>query len=140
MTYEIISKRFKKTIKVKQPDDLFNLIKRYAKSRQEIFLTITLNVAHEIIGIHITSIGTVNNLIAHPRDVMIHAIKDNAFSLVIAHNHPSGKVNPSTEDIEITERINNACKIMGIHFLDHLIITKNIFYSFRVNKDKLNYS
>ena len=133
MTYEIISKRIRRTIKIKQPDDLFLFLKRYARSRQEIFLTVTLNAVQEIIGIHITSIGTVTNVKVHPRDVMIHAIKDNAVSIILAHNHPSGKNNPSQDDIEITERMKNACKIIGINFVDHLILTKNDFFSFRRN-------
>ena len=84
MTYEIISKRLRKTIKVRQPDDVYQILKRYTKSRQEVFLTITLNCSHEIIGIHISTIGLINRTIIHPREVYIHAILDNAFSIMIA--------------------------------------------------------
>ena len=131
MTYEIISKRLRKTIKVRKPDDIYQVIKRYANYRQEVFLTITLSCSHEVIGIHISTIGLINRTIIHPREVYIHAILDNAFSIVIAHSHPSGSINPSNEDKEITKRIKEAGDLLGINVLDHLIISKKGYYSFR---------
>jgi DNA repair protein RadC len=138
MTYNIISTRkIKKTISVKQPDDLFKFLKRYIKSRQEMFLTVTFTTLNEIIGIHIVTIGLLNHCIIHPREVFIHAIKDNAAGIIIVHNRPSGKVEPSSQDKEITHDLNNASKILGISLLDHLIIGKNGYYSFKQN-GKLN--
>ena len=131
MTYEIISKRLRKTIKVRKPDDVYQAIKRYANYRQEVFLTITLSCSHDIIGIHITTIGIINKLIIHPREVYIHALLDNAFSIVIAHSHPSGSINPSKEDEEITKQLKHAGELLGINVLDHLIISKKGYYSFR---------
>lgn len=133
MKYEIISIRKRKTIRVKRPIDLYNVLKKYTKNRQEQFLTITLNGAHDIVGIHITSIGIANRTIVHPREIFYHAIKDNACAIMIAHNHPSGQLNPSPEDKKITEDLIEAAKIMGMQFIDHLIIVKDNFYSFREN-------
>jgi len=134
MTYDIISSRkFRKEIKIKQPNDLFQFLKRYGKSRQEHFFVITLNGAHKIIGIHIVSIGLANRTIVHPREVFYHAIKDNACALVFAHNHPSGQLKASSEDEEITERLVSAAKIMGFHIVDHIIFNREDFYSFRQN-------
>jgi DNA repair protein RadC len=143
MTYDIISTRkLRKTIKIVDPMDLYKLLKRYIKSSQEQFLTITLNGAHEVIGIHIVTIGLINRTITHPREVYRPAIADNAAAVIVAHNHPSGKLTPSPEDREINERLEEVSKIIGIHYLDHLIIGKNGFYSFTrdnsilVDKDK----
>ena len=140
MTYDIISKRTRKTIKIKNPDDLFNFLKRYTKNRQELFLVISLNNSNEIIGVHISTIGILNKTIVHPREIFYHLIKDNASSFIVAHNHPSGNLVPSGEDIENTERLLEASKIMGFHFLDNLIITKNNFCSIRSKNSLLEWT
>ena len=131
MTYDIISKRIRKTIRVRHPDDIYQVLKRYANYRQEMFLTITLNCSHDVIGIHIATIGLINRTIIHPREVYIHAIIDNAFSIMLAHSHPSGNLKPSREDEEITKQLKHAGDILGINVLDHLIISKKGYYSFR---------
>jgi DNA repair protein RadC len=140
MTYDIISKRTRKSIKIKNPGDLFKFIKRYTKSRQELFLVITLNNLHETIGVHISTIGIIDKTIVHPREIFFNLIKDNASSFIVAHSHPSGSLEPSGEDIENTERLLKASKIMGFHFLDHLIITKNDFCSIRSKRSVFEWS
>jgi DNA repair protein RadC len=92
---------------------------------------ITLDCTHQIIGVHIATVGLINRTIIHPREVFIHAVRDMASSIAIAHNHPSGNIIPSSEDEKITMRIKEASDIMGFYFLDHLIFSKNNFYSFR---------
>jgi len=135
MTYEIVSIRTtKKEIKVVRPDDLFPFIKRYAKSRQEHFLVITLDTEHKVIGIHISTIGLMNKTTIHPREVFYHAIKDNACAIMLAHNHPSGQLKPSPDDEEMTKRLVKAGEIMGFLILDHLIFSKDSFYSFRQSR------
>jgi len=135
MTYDIISTRkCKKVISIKYPKDIYNCLKKYANKKQEYFLVITLNGAHEVISIKIATIGLADRTLTHPREVFTHAINDNAVAIAVAHNHPSGRLKASDEDDEITERLKNACKIMGINFLDHLIISKNGYYSYRENK------
>jgi len=135
MTYDIISTRkSKKAIGIKEPIDIYNCLKKYVNKRQEYFLVITLNGAHEVISIKIATIGLVNRTLIHTREIFIHAIKDNATAIAVAHNHPSGNLKPSDEDDEITEKLKDACKIMGFVFLDHLIISKNGYYSYRENR------
>ena len=132
MTYDIISKRkYKKTIIIKKPDDIYNCLKRYAKSEQEYFIVMTLNGTHEVISIHIASFGLVNQTIIHPREVFKHAIREKACAVVISHSHPSGNTQPSGKDNEITTRMKKAADILGIHILDHLIIGKNGYFSYR---------
>jgi DNA repair protein RadC len=140
MTYDIISKRTRKSIKIKRPDDIYQFLKRYTKNRQELFLVISLNNSHEIIGVYISTIGIIDKTIVHPREIFYHLIKDNASSFIVAHNHPSGNLEPSGEDIENTERLLKASKIMGFHFLDHLIITKDNFCSIRSKKSIFEWS
>jgi DNA repair protein RadC len=130
--YDIISTRkLRNIIQIKQPVDLIGFLKRYTKSKQEQFILITLNGVHEVIGIHIVTIGLVNQTIIHPREVFNRAIKDNASAIITAHNHPSGNCKPSAEDEVITGRLKEAAIILGFSFLDHLIIAKDGYYSFR---------
>jgi len=134
MTFDIISKKkILKAISIKKPIDIFEIVKMYAKSRQENFLVMTLNAAHSVIGIHIATIGIVNQTIVHPREVFIHAIKDNACAVAFAHNHPSGQLEMSQEDEEITERLVKAGIILGFHILDHIIFNEETFFSMREN-------
>jgi DNA repair protein RadC len=134
MTYEIISIRKRKCIKIVTSIDIYKAIKKYASNEQELFIVITLNVSHEIIAIHIASVGSSNMTIIQPREIFKHAVRDNAVAIIVAHNHPSGAVEPSPEDVGITERIIEAGKILGIHVIDHLIISKRNYYSFGLGK------
>ena len=139
MTYDIISTRkIKKIISIRKPDDIFNFLKRYARSKQEKFLVLTLNGTHEVISVHLTTIGLVNRTIIHPREVFIHAIRDCSSAIIVAHNHPSGNVKPSPEDEEITKRLKQGAELLGINFLDHLIISKKCYYSFRQERNILS--
>ena len=136
MTYDLMTTRkIKKTLTIKKPSQIHEFLKRYAKSKQEQFLVITLNGNHDIISIHIATIGLVNKTIAHVREVFIHAILDNASSIIIAHNHPSGNTEPSPEDIQITIHFKEAADLLGFNFLDHIIISKNDYYSFRQHQE-----
>ena len=102
------------------PEDLFG---------SEYFFTITLNGAHKIIDTHIISKGLVNRTLVHPREVFRPAILDNSTSIIIAHNHPSGNLQPSEEDKAITQRLKTAGEIIGIRVLDHLIFSSNGYLS-----------
>lgn len=92
-----------------------------------------LNSHNHIIHDEVISIGTINTNIVHPREVFRPAIEYSAAAVVLAHNHPSGHAVPSKEDIEITEQLIQAGKILGINVLDHVIITKNGFVSIKAN-------
>ena len=79
-------------------------------------------------------IGTLNANLVHPREIFAEALKQNAASVILVHNHPSGDAEPSEDDLTITKRITEAGKIMGIDVLDHIIITKNKVFSFKEKK------
>ena len=117
-------------IKIQSPADTYLALKKYRNKQKEHFLVLTLKGAHEVIAVRLVSIGLVNRTIVHPREVFWWAIKDNACVIILAHNHPSGNVDPSPEDREITKRLQQAGEILGIEVLDHLIIAKSGYYSF----------
>ena len=78
--------------------------------------------------------GTVNASLVHPREVFEPAVRYLTAQIIIAHNHPSGDTEPSEDDLEITKRLVEAGKILGIEVIDHIIVTKNDFFSFKEKK------
>ena len=103
---------------------------------QEILKLITLNTKNEIIKIKDVFKGSLNSSLIHPREIFKEAIKNSAASIVICHNHPSGDITPSKEDINITERLREAGKILGIALIDHIIVGSNDnYYSFKERGD-----
>jgi DNA repair protein RadC len=130
MIYELVSERHSPPYKISSPRDIYAALARYARARNERFFAITLDGAHEIIKIHIVSIGLVNRTVVHPREVFITAIKDNATAIVVAHNHPSGHLDPSPEDRDITDRLRQAADVIGISLLDHLTFGRTGYFSF----------
>lgn len=119
--------------RITMPRDVIPLISHYGNRRQEYFLSISLNGAHEVIQVRVVSMGLVNRTIVHPREVFADPLTDRATSLIVAHNHPSGNVEPSPEDKDITRRLKEAGDILGIQLLDHLIFSSENFFSFLEN-------
>jgi len=103
--------------------DIIKAIKSFTHSDRELLIGLYLNTRNQVIAHHVISIGTVNAAIVHPREVFKLAIMKNACSVIIAHNHPSGGLEPSDADLKITKRLIAAGKILGIELLDHIIIT-----------------
>jgi DNA repair protein RadC len=93
-----------------------------------------LNTQSEAIATKTISIGTVNQTIINPKDVLKWGLKYSATGIIIAHNHPSGNPLPSKEDFQVTRRIVEAAKLMDIIVVDHIIVGKNKYYSFLENK------
>lgn len=96
---------------------------------KEHFFVILLTARNKAKLTDIVSIGTANANLVHPREVFRRAIKLGALSLIVAHNHPSGNPEPSAADLEVTRRLTEAGKLIGIEVLDHVIVGKNTFYS-----------
>jgi DNA repair protein RadC len=99
-------------------------------SEKECFCSITLDGSSRIIKSEIIHMGTLNQSLVHPREVFRPAVIDNAAGIIIAHNHPSGTLEASRADIQITDRLKEAGKIMGIDIIDHVIVTELGYYSF----------
>ena len=120
---------------VKNPWDIY---KYYMESmrylKEEIFKTVLLNTKNEIITDIDVSHGTLNSSLVHPREVFKNAIKKSANKIILIHNHPSGNVEPSKEDINITNRLIECGKIIGIEIIDHIIIGDGIYFSFKESR------
>lgn len=112
------------------PDSIFPYVKNYAIYSQEHFLVITLNGGHNIMNIHVVSLGTVNRTLIHPREVFVDAIREKATAIIVCHNHPSGNSEPSDADLETTKTLVKASKIIGIPILDHIIFNCQGYFSF----------
>lgn len=97
---------------------------------REHFCVILLNSNNAIISIETIAIGTLTNVLAHPREVFKQAIRQSASTVLLAHNHPSGDYLPSDDDIMLTERLVEAGNIIGIPVVDHIIIGQDGYYSF----------
>ena len=104
---------------------------------QEHFMAIFLSSNNQVITDKIISIGSSTSTIANSKDVIKWAIKASSYAIIIAHNHPSGFVQPSKQDVEFTIELQSACKIVDIKFVDHIIIGKNNYFSFK-NKSIFN--
>lgn len=102
---------------------------------QEKFAVLLLDVKHRIIGSKIISVGTATETIAHPRDIFREVIKRGATKVIVAHNHPSGSLEPSREDIVLTRQLLEGAKFLGIPLLDHLILGNGDWASIRQNCD-----
>jgi DNA repair protein RadC len=104
----------------------------YLREKQREHLTaLYLNARNEVVFKKHLFVGTLDSNICHPREIFKYAIENNAASVILVHNHPSGDPTPSKADLEITKRIQEAGKIMGIDLLDHIIISKNKIFSFK---------
>ena len=118
--------------KIESPKDVFELLKNdLGDKKKEHFKILSLDSRNKLISIDDVSIGTINASLVHPREVFKTAIQHLAVSIILVHNHPSGDPEPSKADLEITKRIVEAGKIMGIEVRDHIIITKTKFLSFK---------
>ncbi len=126
----------KKTLgnKISCSEDAYQLLKDFYPqetiSLQERFVVAYLNRAHNVIGVYEASVGGLTGTIADPRLIVSVALKIAATSIILSHNHPSGNLNPSNTDQELTNKIREACKHLDINVLDHIIITPKTFYSF----------
>lgn len=125
----------KEETRVGSPRDISSLFSRYAKKEVEHFLVATLDGSHHVIKTYLVTKGLVNRTIVHPREVFRFAIKDNACAIIVSHNHPSGMLQPSPEDLEITRRLSEAGDIIGITLLDHVIISRKGSYSLMEHGD-----
>ncbi|MBC6002227.1 MAG: RadC family protein [Paeniclostridium sp.] len=120
--------------KVTNPWDIY---KYYMDSlrylNKEIFKIILLNTKNEIICDIDISVGTLNMSVVHPREVFREAIKRSSNKIILMHNHPSGNIEPSNEDKNVTSRLVKCGELIGIEVIDHIIIGDGLYYSFKEN-------
>lgn len=117
---------------VRSPQDGYHLMKLLlADKDREHFIVASLDTKNQPVSINVCHIGSLNASIVHPREVMKSAILSNAASIIVGHNHPSGKPEPSKEDIDVTKRLVDAGKIIGIDVIDHIIVGDDSFTSLK---------
>ena len=107
------------------------LIEDMKDLRQEWFRILLLNNRKQVLGYETVSVGTLNASLVHPRDVFEKAIRKNASTIILVHNHPSGNPSPSDEDRALTRRLTEAGALMGIEVIDHVIVGNGNYYSFK---------
>lgn len=118
--------------KIRSAQDAYHLIYDYlGEVDREHFIVLCLDVKNQPTCIQTVHIGSLNSSIVHPREVLKPALLSNAASIIVAHNHPSGNSTPSPEDIDVTKRLEEACVIMGINLLDHIIVCTSDYYSLK---------
>ena len=119
-------------IKINESSDVYEMVKdELVSSDRERFLSVMLTSKNHLIGVETVSVGSISAAIITPRDVFKSAILGNAVSIILCHNHPSGDLAPSNNDIEITKHLIEAGELLGIKVLDHLIISNQGYKSLR---------
>ena len=122
---------FKDTVKITCARDVLPLVSDIAGKQQEYFVCISLNGANEVIERRIVTIGLLNKSPVHPREVFADVIADRAAAVIFVHNHTSGDLQPSEADLNIHRQLTEAGRILGIQVLDHVIVTRKGYCSFR---------
>ena len=121
----------KQSALILSPEDVWKELKDFRNHKKEHFIVFFLDARSQEIKREIISMGTLNGSLVHPREVFEPAINHSAAQIIIVHNHPSGDPEPSEDDLAITKRLTEAGKILGIDILDHVIIAKSGFASFK---------
>ena len=117
---------------VKGPSSAVDFLRKVAPNNsQEHVIALYLDAAHQPIGYSIVSTGLASSCPIHPREIFQRAIGLGAHSLILSHNHPSGQVQPSAEDRQVTKQIKEAGNVLGIKLLDHIVFSDSSFYSFQ---------
>jgi len=116
---------------IRTPADAHDFLAPMKNLSEEHFVTLHLNARHQVIGYHVVSHGTISASLVHPREVYKAAILSNAYTLILAHNHPGGSASASADDIKTTEQLVKAGQLMGVNVLDHLIVTDRAIHSIR---------
>lgn len=107
---------------IKKAEDVLPFVSQYRYDRQENVVAVTLSGAHEVLNVRLVTRGLVNESHIHPREVFSDAVVDRAAAVILVHNHPSGNLTPSRQDILVTEKMAKAGEILGIKILDHMIV------------------
>ena len=119
---------------IRCPEEAYNAIRvttNVQAEAQEVFGILILNTKNRIVAVHEISRGTLNSSMAHPREVFKPAILHNAASIICFHNHPSGDPEPSKEDVELSNRLVEAGKILGIEVFDHIVVGDDRYVSLK---------
>jgi len=133
----LIKEKDAEPVPILGPGSLEPLIEPLKHFSEEYFVAFHLDIKNAVTAYHVVSHGTTSASLVHPREVYKAAILSNASAIIVAHNHPTGHLDPSREDIETTEILINAAEVLGVKLLDHLIVSSKGFVSLREIRPKL---
>ncbi|MBA3724640.1 MAG: DNA repair protein RadC [Candidatus Levybacteria bacterium] len=119
---------------VRSTEDAVDQLKEFSQKKQEHLVVLYLNARHELLQKETIGIGSLNSMVITPKEIYGPALQLPCASIIIAHNHPSGDPDPSDDDIKFTQRVHEAGEVLGIRLVDHIVITKASYFSFRENK------
>ncbi|MGO0861646.1 JAB domain-containing protein [Clostridioides difficile] len=126
---------FVNNVHISNASDCYKIISKFLDSPdREHFIVLGLDTKRKLSIISTISIGTLDSNLVHPREVFKVAILSNCNKIIISHNHPSGDCTPSPQDESITNRLIHAGDLLGIHILDHIIVSNESYFSFQENK------
>ncbi|HVA96483.1 MAG TPA: DNA repair protein RadC [Candidatus Acidoferrales bacterium] len=119
---------------IRTAQEVLTQVRDIADKKQEYLIVLYLNARHELVLKEVVGIGSLNSLRITPKEIFSHALQTPCASLIVVHNHPSNDPSPSDDDIHFTRRIHEAGEVMGIPLVDHVIVSKSGYYSFREDK------
>jgi DNA repair protein RadC len=120
-----------KPVTLSRPQDVYEFLSNVRSSDRESLYSFMLDASNHVVGCEEVSRGSLNTTRTHPREIYKSAILSNALGIILGHNHPSGCLEPSTEDVEFTRAIGRAGEIMGVELYDHVIVTDGGYTSLR---------
>lgn len=129
--YELWRRQFEVSERpiIDSPEKAVEQLADIRDKKQEYLVCLTLDGASRLIAKRIITIGTLTASLVHPREVFADAITDRAASIIVAHNHPSGSLTPSPDDVNVTEKLNDAATLLDIELVDHIVVTKTDFFN-----------
>lgn len=119
-------------VRIRTPKDIQRFLLERGLPTVETMNALYLNAKHELQAVHLVSVGTLNGTLVHPREVFGAALRmGTVAAIILAHNHPSGDITPSQEDVAVTQRIKECGEILGLPLVDHIIWSDRYYYSFK---------
>lgn len=129
-----LSKRIREPYRyavISSPGEAYEFLRDKFDERKESLVAVYLDLSHRVMDLETVAVGSLNRVYAQPKDVLRRAVELSAYGVLIAHNHPQGKAEPSKGDLEFTKRLKEACDILGLELVDHLIIDSSGYLSMR---------
>ena len=113
------------------PEDAYKVLRDRFPDHKETLIALYLDLSHRLMDVEVIAVGSLNRVFSQPKDILKRAVELSAYGIIVAHNHPQGRAEPSKEDIEFTKRLKEACRILGVELIDHLVVDEEGFVSFR---------
>jgi len=120
-------------VKITSPSQVERIVRPLIRGKKEHLFVLTLNGSQRLISVDLVALGHLNAVYAPPREILHPVVANGGYFFVMVHNHPDGSPEPSAEDIELTERVKEGARLLGLELLDHVILGEGGFYSFRAS-------